>query len=68
VSESVAPRATRAVVYFREQLDKRQPITLTELIYLEVLQGTGAENNNECVSRLIANCQVFLIDSRLPNR
>jgi len=35
----LAPRATRAVVYFREQLDKRQPCALTELIYLEVLQG-----------------------------
>jgi predicted nucleic acid-binding protein len=35
----LAPRATRAVTYFREQLDKRQPCALTELIYLEVLQG-----------------------------
>ena len=35
----LAPRATRAVAYFREQLDKRQPCALTELIYLEVLQG-----------------------------
>lgn len=35
----LAPRATRAVTFFREQLDKRQPCALTELIYLEVLQG-----------------------------
>ena len=35
----LAPRATRAVTYFREQLDKRQPFALTELICLEVLQG-----------------------------
>ena len=35
----LAPRSTRAVGYFRAQLDSRQPFTLTELIYLEVLQG-----------------------------
>lgn len=35
----LAPRAARAVTCFREQLDKRQPCALTELIYLEVLQG-----------------------------
>jgi predicted nucleic acid-binding protein len=35
----LAPRTTRAVTYFREQLDKRQPCALTELIYLEVMQG-----------------------------
>lgn len=35
----LAPRATRAVTFFREQLDKKQPCALTELIYLEVLQG-----------------------------
>ena len=35
----LAPRATRAVAYFRAQLDARQSFALTELIYLEVLQG-----------------------------
>ena len=35
----LAPRSTRAVGYFRAQLDARQPFALTELIYLEVLQG-----------------------------
>jgi len=35
----LAPHATRAVTYFREQLDKRQTCALSELIYLEVLQG-----------------------------
>lgn len=35
----LAPRSTRAVTYFRAQLDARQPFALTELIYLEVLQG-----------------------------
>lgn len=35
----LAARPTRAVDYFREQLDARQSFALTELIYLEVLQG-----------------------------
>ena len=35
----LAPRSTRAVGHFRAQLDARQPFALTELIYLEVLQG-----------------------------
>lgn len=35
----LAPRSTRAVAYLRAQLDARQPFALTELIYLEVLQG-----------------------------
>lgn len=35
----LGPRPTRAVNYFRAQLDARQPFALTELIYLEVLQG-----------------------------
>jgi len=35
----LAPRATRAVTYLRKLLDQRQPCALTELIYLEVLQG-----------------------------
>ncbi len=35
----LAARATRAVAYFQEQLGQRQPFALTELIYLEVLQG-----------------------------
>ena len=32
-------RPTRAVNYFRAQLDARQSFALTELIYLEILQG-----------------------------
>lgn len=32
-------RATRAVEYFRERLEARDEFGLTELIYLEVLQG-----------------------------
>ncbi len=35
----LAARETRAVTYFRKQLDERQACALTELIYLEVLQG-----------------------------
>jgi hypothetical protein len=35
----LAARPTRAVNYFREQLDARQSFALTELIYLEILQG-----------------------------
>ena len=35
----LVPRPTRAVDYFRAQLDARQSFALTELIYLEVLQG-----------------------------
>lgn len=35
----LAPRATRGATYFREQLDKRQACALTELVYLEVMQG-----------------------------
>jgi predicted nucleic acid-binding protein len=35
----LSPRSTRAVIYFRAQLDALQPFALTELIYLEVLQG-----------------------------
>ena len=35
----LAPRSTRAADYFRAQLDARQSFALTELVYLEVLQG-----------------------------
>lgn len=35
----LVPQPTRAVDYFRAQLDARQSFALTELIYLEVLQG-----------------------------
>lgn len=35
----LAARETRAVSHFQEQLGRRQPFALTELIYLEVLQG-----------------------------
>jgi hypothetical protein len=35
----LVPRPTRAVDYFCSQLDARQSFALTELIYLEVLQG-----------------------------
>ncbi len=35
----IAGRTTRAIEYFRSQLDARETFALTELIYLEVLQG-----------------------------
>ena len=35
----LAPRSTRAVDYFRAQLDARESFALTEFVYLEVLQG-----------------------------
>ena len=35
----LAPRSTRAVAYFRAQIEARQAFALSELIYLEVLQG-----------------------------
>lgn len=35
----LAGRTTRAARYFREQLEARESFALTELIYLEVLQG-----------------------------
>ena len=38
----LAGRKTKTVDYFREQLEARETFALTELIYLEVLQGVRA--------------------------
>ena len=56
----LAARATRAVEYFREQLEARQPFALTELIYLEVLQGVREPAAARKVSAYLRG-QLFLV-------
>ena len=46
----LAGRTTKAVKYFREQLEARETFALTELIYLEVLQGVREPNTAKKVS------------------
>ena len=46
----LAGRTTKAVKYFREQLEARERFALTELIYLEVLQGVREPDTVKKVS------------------
>jgi len=46
----LAGRTTQAVKYFREQLEARETFALTELIYLEVLQGVREPDTAKKVS------------------
>lgn len=46
----LAGRTTRAVKYFRERLEARETFALTELIYLEVLQGVREPDTAKKVS------------------
>ena len=46
----LAGRTTKAVKYFREQLEARETFALTELIYLEVLQGVREPDTAKKVS------------------
>ena len=46
----LAGRTSKAVKYFREQLEARETFALTELIYLEVLQGVREPNTAKKVS------------------
>lgn len=46
----LAGRTTKAVKYFREQLEARATFALTELIYLEVLQGVREPDTARKVS------------------
>lgn len=56
----LAARDTQAVAYFREQLDQRRPFALTELIYLEVLQGIRNPQAARKVTAYLRK-QLFLI-------
>ncbi|MGH8634170.1 MAG: type II toxin-antitoxin system VapC family toxin [Burkholderiales bacterium] len=55
----LAGRATRAVEYFRERLEARETFALTELIYLEVLQGVREPDAVKKVSAYLRR-QLFL--------
>ena len=46
----LAGRTSKAVKYFREQLEVRETFALTELIYLEVLQGVREPDTAKKVS------------------
>lgn len=46
----LAGRTSKAVKYFREQLEARETFALTELIYLEVLQGVREPDTAKKVS------------------
>ena len=59
----LAAHTTRAVEYFREQLEARQPFALTGLIYLEVLQGVREPAAAKKVSAYLRG-QLFLVPRR----
>lgn len=56
-------RETRAVEHFRERLEAREAFALTELIYLEVLQGVREPDVAKKVSAYL-RAQLFLVPRR----
>ena len=59
----LAGRTTRAVEHFRERLEAREAFALTELIYLEVLQGVRDPDAARKVSAYLRG-QLFLAPRR----
>ncbi|HET7157642.1 MAG TPA: PIN domain-containing protein [Burkholderiales bacterium] len=49
----LAGRKTKAVEYFRERLEARETFALTELIYLEVLQGVREPDKAKKISNYL---------------
>jgi predicted nucleic acid-binding protein len=56
-------RSTPAVAYFRERLDAAEPFALTNLIYLEVLQGVRSPDVAKKTAAYLAR-QFFLAPRR----
>ena len=59
----LAGRTTRAVEHFQERLDGRETFALTELIYLEILQGVREADAAKKVSAYLRR-QLFLAPRR----
>ncbi|MBI1965216.1 MAG: PIN domain-containing protein [Betaproteobacteria bacterium] len=59
----LAGRTTRAVEYFRGRLEAREAFALTELIYLEVLQGVREPDAARKISAYLRG-QLFLAPRR----
>ncbi len=59
----LAGRKTKAVEYFRERLEARETFALTELIYLEVLQGVREPDKAKKISNYL-RAQLLLTPRR----